>query len=71
VDCKGRFAALTWPKTEITGDAKAEGGDGCLNVELRFVVGMPAHAIRAIAVAIEEQTVEAHAELLVEELAKQ
>ena len=32
---------------------------------------MPAHAIRTIAVAIEEQAVEAHAELLVEELAKQ
>jgi hypothetical protein len=71
VDRKGRFGSLTWPKAEITGDAKAEGGDGCVNVEFGFVVGMPAHAIRSIAVAIEEQAVEAHTKLLLEELAQQ
>ena len=71
VDREGRLAALTRPKAEITGHAKAQGGDGCVNVEFRFVVGMPAHAIRSIAVAIEQQAVEAHSELLVEELAQQ
>jgi hypothetical protein len=61
VERKSRFAALTGPKAEITGHAKAEGGDRCLIVEFRLVVGMPAHAIGSIAVAIEQQAVEAHA----------
>jgi len=71
VERKGRFAALTRPKAQVTGHTKAEGGDGCLHVEFGLVVGMPAHAIRAIAVAIEQQAVEAHAELLLQKLAQQ
>jgi hypothetical protein len=71
VERKSRFTPLTRPKAKISGHAKAEGGDRCLNVEFRLVVGMPAHAISAIAVAIEQQAVEAHAELLLQELAEQ
>jgi hypothetical protein len=71
VERKSRFTPLTRPKAKISGHAKAEGGDRCLNVEFGLVVCMPAHSISAIAVAIEQQAVEAHAELLLQELAKQ
>ena len=67
-DRKGRLASSAGPKTQVPGDADAQGDDGGLVVEFRFVIGMPAHAIGSGAVAIEQQAVEANPELLLQEL---
>ena len=51
----GRFG----PKTQAAAYPQAEGGDGVIGRQLRFIIGMPAHAIEAISIAIQQQAVEA------------
>ena len=58
------------PKAQIPGNAEAEGGDGGLIVELGFVVGMPAHAVSTVAVAVQQQAVEIRPQVLVEQTAQ-
>ena len=65
---EGRLRPSAWPEAQITGNAEAEGGNRGLIVELSFVVGVPTHAIGTIAVAVQQQAVEAHPKLLLKQL---
>jgi len=65
---KGLLSSLAWAKAKIPRHAEAEGGDRRLIVEFRFVIGMPAHAISAVAVAVQQQAVEAHPQLIQQQL---
>jgi len=58
------------PEAQGSGHAEAEGGDRGLIVEFGFVVSVPAHAIGAAAVAVEQEAVEAHPQLLLQPIAQ-
>jgi len=66
----GRKRRTSRAKTQIARNADAQGGDGGLVVEFRFVIGMPAHAVVSSAVAVQQQAVEANPQLLLQEIAK-
>ena len=66
----GTGGAGPWPQAEITGCAEAEGGDRRSGIEFGLVVGVPAHGIAAVAIAIEQQGVEAPAGELLERQAQ-
>ena len=50
-------------KPKGTGGPEAEGGDGMVWGQFGFIVRMPAHAVLAMAVAVEQEAVERHSEV--------
>lgn len=49
---------------------EAEGGDRMIGGQFAFVIGVPAHAVRTMAIAVQQQAVEAPAEPLAQLLAQ-